>query len=950
VPTNESVDTRVVISGYLKKHTGGIFFATKKRWATLMSNGMLILAKRKDQIPCSHLNLLEFSEFNTDEDQGFSFCTVEDGVILRAVRFYCVEPPSLEDWVSAIQNIWNEAKMPIAPNSPSPRLLNKRAQSMKSIFFGSPETENITDISQMDPIVSVQSGGEPVVRSGYLKKRGGAHGGNRAYKKRWFVVTQYGRVLYFKGSTFSVALGQFSLVDATLDAVGATELRIVTLSRVWELQFESEAERNDWEAAMERIIHSESDSCHELPVMSPARADVRLCPRNVSFIQKSTIALGFHAESPAHDNIIGHQNSITNRISGRQNLESENGKWDQLSVACVTWNLAESLPKMKDISFLRALRGCQVVTVGVQECQSVIYHSFSSDQLSPVDVWLVMVKNALGEGFTLAASRAMGAIHVCVFVRHDVIDCVSNVSTAFVPCGIGNVMYNKGAVGVSMKCYDTSVAFICAHLAANKEKVLDRNCDFHRISALMVESLGKTSTEAKGTRSKTPSADIRDSDSVDLEFCNTRVQERRSTVVEFKGNPLVEFYVNDDVPSVEMKAKSNTTPVVPKGGSKDKDDDVRRSGAVDTRDRLAREFDRVFFFGDLNYRLEAEKLWSQTLLSMSEKMIALEEEELSEALKDESQCLTAIEDDKATESCCAGDKTQGGNMTPNLPSESSKRLALSDVANRRRMSTRIGLSLGVDEDNITEEETKSLQMLVNLVPIGDYGTDDEDDDEEMSPRYKEGKEDMDVLIMQALERGSEGNIIEGDLSAVIDSIDGASVDDEIASTSTPSPTVSSELNCAKQSPIEHSQSHPVSPDDKPLQVFFGNAFRSPVPALSSSAKHALEFFKIQTGFKTPQDIFDRLLDFDQLRLERSKGNVLMGFEEGPITFKPSYKFDPFTEVYDTGKKCRAPAWCDRIFYSTPRYGKEIELQSYESIHGKFHSDHRAVVAIFKVKV
>jgi hypothetical protein len=119
------------------------------------------------------------------------------------------------------------------------------------------------------------------------------------------------------------------------------------------------------------------------------------------------------------------------------------------------------------------------------------YHSFQSDQLSPVDVWLVMVKSAIGEGsvlfslclsvfvviadrFSLVASRAMGAIHLCVFVRHDIIDCVSNVSTTYVPCGIGNVMYNKGAVGVRMNFYDTSVAFICAHLAANKEKVMRR--------------------------------------------------------------------------------------------------------------------------------------------------------------------------------------------------------------------------------------------------------------------------------------------------------------------------------------------------------------------------------------------------------------------------------------------------------------------------------------------
>lgn len=42
---------------------------------------------------------------------------------------------------------------------------------------------------------------------------GGGNGGNRAYKKRWFVLTNSGRVLYFKNSTSCVALGQFSLYN-----------------------------------------------------------------------------------------------------------------------------------------------------------------------------------------------------------------------------------------------------------------------------------------------------------------------------------------------------------------------------------------------------------------------------------------------------------------------------------------------------------------------------------------------------------------------------------------------------------------------------------------------------------------------------------------------------------------------------------------------------------------
>lgn len=109
---------------------------------------------------------------------------------------------------------------------------------------------------------------------------------------------------------------------------------------------------------------------------------------------------------------------------------------------------------------------------------------------------------------------------------------------------------------------------------------------------------------------------------------------------------------------------------------------------------------------------------------------------------------------------------------------------------------------------------------------------------------------------------------------------------------------------------------------------------------------ALKSFKDETKLITSHSVFEFLLTYDQLCRELGKATVFRGFVEGPIQFKPSYKFDPFTEVYDTSRKGRSPAWCDRILY-TPTH---VALKHYRCIHGKFHSDHRAVVAIFTVKL
>ncbi|KTF79982.1 hypothetical protein cypCar_00020278, partial [Cyprinus carpio] len=60
--------------------------------------------------------------------------------------------------------------------------------------------------------------------------------------------------------------------------------------------------------------------------------------------------------------------------------------------------------------------------------------------------------------------------------------------------------------------------------------------------------------------------------------------------------------------------------------------------------------------------------------------------------------------------------------------------------------------------------------------------------------------------------------------------------------------------------------------------------------------------------------FNLLWPKDQLTMMKQKEATLQKFEEGPLDFQPSYKFDLHSDNYDTSGKKRKPAWCDRILW------------------------------------
>lgn len=89
-----------------------------------------------------------------------------------------------------------------------------------------------------------------------------------------------------------------------------------------------------------------------------------------------------------------------------------------------------------------------------------------------------------------------------------------------------------------------------------------------------------------------------------------------------------------------------------------------------------------------------------------------------------------------------------------------------------------------------------------------------------------------------------------------------------------------------------------------------------------------------------------LASIDQLVEERGKRNVFVNFEEAPVLFPPTFKFEPDTTEYS---KARVPSYCDRIlWHSLPSRRPLVRCLKYSSLSQFISSDHRPVQAVLHI--
>ena len=86
---------------------------------------------------------------------------------------------------------------------------------------------------------------------------------------------------------------------------------------------------------------------------------------------------------------------------------------------------------------------------------------------------------------------------------------------------------------------------------------------------------------------------------------------------------------------------------------------------------------------------------------------------------------------------------------------------------------------------------------------------------------------------------------------------------------------------------------------------------------------------------THVDDYSTLISGDQLTTYLHNETVFAGYSEGPLIFRPTYKYDNGSDLYDTSEKQRVPSWTDRILYK----GHGLDLMRYSRAEVMM-SDHR----------
>ncbi|GFR28538.1 inositol polyphosphate 5-phosphatase E [Trichonephila clavata] len=145
---------------------------------------------------------------------------------------------------------------------------------------------------------------------------------------------------------------------------------------------------------------------------------------------------------------------------------------NQITIFVGTWNMNSHDPPANIDDFLLPLdinTLPDIYVIGIQESMQ-----------SRLE-WEVLLQTTLGPSHVLFTSSSLGVLHLCIFLRRDLIWFCSEPEDANVTTRPGSMVKTKGAVAVCFMLFGTSFLFVNSHLTAHEQKLKERLSDYEKI-------------------------------------------------------------------------------------------------------------------------------------------------------------------------------------------------------------------------------------------------------------------------------------------------------------------------------------------------------------------------------------------------------------------------------------------------------------------------------------
>lgn len=161
------------------------------------------------------------------------------------------------------------------------------------------------------------------------------------------------------------------------------------------------------------------------------------------------------------------------------------------SIFCGTWNVNAKrqegdlhswiLPSNQKVADIYAIGFQEIVDLNAM---NVAIDGSKTQQRS--QFWQEQIQYCLDstkKKFIMVSSKALVGLLLCVFVEESLVNnkLIDDVRSSQLGVGLMGMMGNKGGVSIRLHVFDTSICFVCSHLAAHRENVAGRNSDFKNI-------------------------------------------------------------------------------------------------------------------------------------------------------------------------------------------------------------------------------------------------------------------------------------------------------------------------------------------------------------------------------------------------------------------------------------------------------------------------------------